>query len=316
VGFWIGMDEAGIGPNFGPLVVAAVVWETPDDPRELDFWVRFRSIVSRDPKCTADRLIVADSKLVFQPAKGVGQLERTALAAWSWGENLPTSLGELLNGTPNRVTLSQSADAPWHRERRVSLPHDCDGDDVTRLSKRWRDRAESKDVHLRAIFTRVVHPPEFNQLLDRFDNKADAVATVHQSVARAAYAVAAGQPTLMVCDKHGGRNRYAGFLSELLDGEWVTAVEEGADASVYRCGHAEFRFEPRGERYGPVAMASMIAKYLRELHMLQFNAFWKELLPEVRPTQGYPDDARRFLADIEPLLPRLNISSTVLWRSR
>ena len=31
MGFLIGMDEAGYGPNLGPLVVAATVWEVEEE---------------------------------------------------------------------------------------------------------------------------------------------------------------------------------------------------------------------------------------------------------------------------------------------
>jgi len=316
VGFWIGMDEAGIGPNIGPLVVAAVVWETPGDPCDLDFWATFRPVVSRDPKTTTTKLVVADSKAVFQPARGIGPLERTVLSAWTWDGAMPMSLSDLLAGSTTRVLLSQSSEAPWHQDHVVPLPHACTADEIGKSAARWHRRSEANGVRLRAICARVVHPPEFNALLERFDNKADAVASVHLSVAKAAWSMTAAKPTLFVCDKHGGRNFYAGFLSDVTDGGWITALSEGAESSVYRCGAAEFRFEPRAEEYGPVALASMIAKYLRELYMLQFNAYWRELLPGLRPTQGYPDDARRFLNDIAPVLPRLNIPTAVLWRMR
>jgi hypothetical protein len=316
VGLWIGMDEAGIGPNIGPLVVAAVVWETPGDPQNLDFWKTFRTVVARDPKATSPRLVIADSKAVFQPARGVGPLERTVLSAWSWDGSVPLSLGELLAGSTTRILVSENAEAPWHQDHTVPLPHACTADEISASAARWRESGDKHDVRLRAIFARVVHPPEFNSLLERFNNKADAVASVHQSVAKAAWALVGVKPTLFVCDKHGGRNYYAGFLSDLTDGSWINTVAEGAEASVYHCGETEFRFEPRAERYGPVALASMVAKYLRELHMLQFNAYWRGLLPELRPTQGYPEDARRFLNDIAPILPRLNIPTAVLWRIR
>ncbi len=29
--FVIGTDEAGYGPNLGPLVISATLWETPDE---------------------------------------------------------------------------------------------------------------------------------------------------------------------------------------------------------------------------------------------------------------------------------------------
>ena len=36
MGVFIGMDEAGYGPNLGPLVVTATVWEVPGEPGEFD----------------------------------------------------------------------------------------------------------------------------------------------------------------------------------------------------------------------------------------------------------------------------------------
>ena len=33
--------------------------------------------------------------------------------------------------------------------------------------------------------------------------------------------------------------------------------------------------------------------------MMQFNAFWQHHIPELKPTKGYPVDAKRFWDDIE-----------------
>jgi len=311
VGLWIGVDEAGLGPNLGPLVVAAVVWETPGDPRDFDFWSHFEPVVSSDPKSDDGRLIVADSKQVFQPARGVAALERTVLAAWTWGASLPMSLGGLLTGM-----VSHGDAAPWQLSHDVALPYANGPLDIIAAAQRWRDRASSLGVRLRGIVVRIVHAGEFNQLLARFDNKAAAASAVHMSVIRAAWKPGSEDRTLIVSDKHGGRNFYAGLLSDLTDGGWVECVEEGADSSLYRCGSTEFRFEPRAEVYGPVALASMTAKYVRELCMLQFNAYWRDLLPGLRPTQGYPDDSRRFFKEIKPLVTRLAIPRNILWRER
>jgi hypothetical protein len=50
--------------------------------------------------------------------------------------------------------------------------------------------------------------------------------------------------------------------------------------------------------------------------MRQFNTWWQQQLPGLRPTQGYPVDAKRFLADIQHLLQPLQISESLLWRTR
>src|SRR5580704_16757193 len=48
MGFVIGMDEAGYGPNLGPLVLTATVWEVPGRwPKRTDFWQIFADIAER-----------------------------------------------------------------------------------------------------------------------------------------------------------------------------------------------------------------------------------------------------------------------------
>ncbi len=48
MGFVIGMDEAGYGPNLGPLVLTATVWEVPGRwPKRTDFWQLFADIAER-----------------------------------------------------------------------------------------------------------------------------------------------------------------------------------------------------------------------------------------------------------------------------
>ena len=74
-------------------------------------------------------------------------------------------------------------------------------------------------------------------------------------------------------------------------------------------------FVAKGESFLPAALASMFAKYTRELTMDAFNAWWAQHLPEIKPTAGYPQDAKRFLAEIEPLLEPLGIDRDVLWRN-
>ena len=65
----------------------------------------------------------------------------------------------------------------------------------------------------------------------------------------------------------------------------------------------------------PVALASMTAKYVRELLMLRFNRYFQSLMPELKPTAGYYGDGRRYLNDIEPLIDRLGIDRQSLIRS-
>ena len=64
----------------------------------------------------------------------------------------------------------------------------------------------------------------------------------------------------------------------------------------------------------PVALASMLSKYLRESLMRRFNSFWKAHLPELVPTAGYYNDGLRFLEDIKAKRTELNICDDDLIR--
>ena len=55
----------------------------------------------------------------------------------------------------------------------------------------------------------------------------------------------------------------------------------------------------------PVALASMAAKYLRELFMEALNSYFAERVEGLRPTAGYYSDGSRFLEEIEPVLAGL-----------
>src|SRR5436190_2011065 len=79
----IGIDEAGYGPNLGPFVMTLVACRC----EEADLWTRLKSGVRRFDEPADHRLIVADSKQVYAPARGWAELERTVLAARPWQEH-------------------------------------------------------------------------------------------------------------------------------------------------------------------------------------------------------------------------------------
>ena len=60
----------------------------------------------------------------------------------------------------------------------------------------------------------------------------------------------------------------------------------------------------------------MVAMYMRDLAMRAFNDFWRARLPDLRPTAGYPTDAKRFRKEIGTLQQQLGITDNLLWRER
>ena len=438
----IGMDEAGLGPNLGPFVVAATVWDVPSQVSGFDFWAAFKSILTRSPSSCDPRLHVADSKQVFQPGRGIGALERGVWSALrlcdiqavtfrdlcaalcgsaalsgplatrlegekagvrgadertapaldvgsegslnrlsqdaSWRDEStshpssllkntwstisscsnPVDFGHVGNvphvfqraasplpakpGRGDKAETSRSArverslfdaeelvaaraglseplhrdaadEPPWYNANSLALPVASSDES---LVEPWRLACERVGARLIAIRADVVEPNRFNRLVRQYDNKAAATSHIAMNLLRGIWHPDGGVEALIVADKHGGRNRYKPLLSEAFDGANVITVEEGAERSTYRVGKGELRFQPRAEEHGPVALASMTAKYLRELAMHQFNAYWREHIPGIKPTQGYPLDAKRFRAEIAEIQRQLEITDDVLWRER
>ncbi|MEM9702931.1 MAG: hypothetical protein AAF907_10870, partial [Planctomycetota bacterium] len=110
---------------------------------------------------------------------------------------------------------------------------------------------------------------------------------------------------------------YAAALAEAFD-ELPTIVRESAAGSEYTltAGRHRIAFRPRNEAFGPVALASLIAKFTRELLMDRFNAWWTEHLPGLKPTAGYPTDAARFRRETAAVRTALGIADDAFWRKK
>ena len=334
----IGMDEAGLGPNLGPFVVAVTVWDVPDSPFEFDFWRTFDEVLTNSPKPNEIRLHVADSKQVFQPKRGFADLERSVLAALQLNELHPKSFDELCQIlSPNDPTMESAKElkhpqpmprvpeltnhqrdepapglSPWNCGPATALPSQPHNFSIV---ESWKRICERQKIRLVAIKAAIIEPQRFNELIRQYDNKSLVVSRTAFQLLRSVWAPDETE-TFVVGDKHGGRNRYDDLLAEVLDDEMIFRLEEGADRSDYRVGKTVLRFQPRAEEHGPVALASMTAKYVRELAMTQFNHFWVKHIPGLKPTQGYPVDAKRFRDQIASKQRELNISDDVLWRNR
>jgi hypothetical protein len=325
MGLLIGMDEAGYGPNLGPLVITVTAWEVPEAPADCDLWSCFSEVVAQESTAGDGRLHLADSKKVYSPAIGLGRLEETALAACHLRGFSPRTYRDLCGRLADGDDAGRSE--PCVRNAELPLPHAArnpipDG----AAADRWRDCCERNGVRLKAIRSEIVWPRRWNALLRENANKAETLTRLSLRLLRRVWSPVipgiskhprdVGGPVLVVADKHGGRNRYDGYLQEIADGAMIFRLREAHDESRYRIGATELRFQAGGESHLPVALASIVSKYVRELSMELFNRFWAEHVPGVKPTKGYPVDARRFRVDIAEAQQRLNIPDTVLWRER
>lgn len=314
MGILIGMDEAGYGPNLGPLVVTTTVWNVPDDPRACDLWECFAEVVANQPDPERKRFHIGDSKEVYSPAKGLTELERSVFAVLGlcFGR-FPQSLAELvgmIGGNWDEFTAAE----PWYATE-LPLPLLIDPLPLAEQVECWRACCETHRVQAPSIRSDVVLTARWNRLVEDADNKALAHSRNCLDLLRKCWSVADGD-CLIVIDKHGGRNRYDGLLAEILDGEMILRLDEGRHLSRYRVGQTELHFRTKAEAVFPVAVASLISKYLRETMMELFNRYWQQHLPDLKPTKGYPQDAKRFRREIAAKQQELGITLNTLWRNR
>lgn len=322
MGWILGTDEAGYGPNLGPLVVACSLWHVDDNPDTCDLFARLAPEITNTPDRITGPLAFADSKQIYKPGGGLASLERGLWAAsWHLGADArePASLWR------NHVV---DGDALLTERPGIGTLEDCftptlSLDALRNAAEVFARSCEKGRVRLVAWRARVVFPDAFNRALDEHGNKSDVLSrTTLELVAKtlAHHVPKSDEPVLIQCDKHGGRNRYGGVLQEHFPEPFVVTRREGRELSEYtwRDGPQAFtaRFGTKSERFLPAALASMAAKYLREVSMLAFNRYWQTHVPGLKPTAGYPLDAKRFFAEIREHLPRCCVSESAVWRAR
>jgi hypothetical protein len=318
--YLIGTDEAGYGPNLGPLLVSASVWRVPDELSDDEL---ARALGGFDPVSGNDgseqRLTIADSKRLFRPKQGLAALEQGVLACLA-------TLGKQVS-TWRDVWSCLAADSceslfaeHYARSFDAPLPRDADARVIDRFAGRFQQDCQAADVQLLDLRSAAVVPIRWNELLDEYGSKGTALAMLTLNLVRQLLPVPQSEPVRVQCDKLGGRNRYSHLLQSNVSDYVVEIVRESRALSVYRWGPAEqrveWRFATKGERFLPTALASMASKYLRELAMLAFNQFWTSQIPGLKPTAGYPVDAQRFRAEIRGRQQQLGIEDNAIWRQK
>jgi hypothetical protein len=332
----IGTDEAGYGPNLGPLVVAATAWrvDAPAADAEAVLSGAMQEVDALPATGGGGRAtpLWADSKQIYRGGDGFDRLERgVAIGLWLSAGTLPdtwTALAERVGPISPRGSCQDDVrDDEWHKLATLSLPREAAAVECCDLGQAVRGLLDRHGVVLERVSCRGIYPVEFNAFLEGGLNKSDILSAATLDLAAALRATAPEEHAIIWCDRHGGRKRYGGLVGRHFDVPLVQPLEETPTRSAYLVpagvppagdipptNPCRIEFCVGGESRAPVALASMAAKYVRELAMHAFNTFWCSRMPGLAPTAGYPTDALRWRRDAAAAIEQVGLAEDHLWR--
>ena len=222
--FILGTDEAGYGPNLGPLVISVSVWTAERDLDGTEMYSRLRPVVcqasnKKELKSNPGSFLLDASKKLYQGrnAAGLKHLEYALLSSLR-------SLGRIADN----ASFSDLFDAlticndqtyplpPWEEPESLPLPIDADKallDETTAAFKRIQ---EESGIHLTDLRSDVVFPARFNAQCDALGNKSTLLSKTTLNLLKSAMKNCPGE-TVVWCDKHGGRNFYADLLNDCFN---------------------------------------------------------------------------------------------------
>lgn len=327
---YAGIDEAGYGPMLGPLTVGCVSFclaEHEPDSGPPAMWSLLRRAVCRDIKSARGRIVINDSKKLKLPLSSTRRhplthLERGVLAflactAEATAPESDIALFEII--CPGLA--GQLEQLEWYAGEPITLPVAHDRAQMRITVNALHRALDRTGIKVERLGCAVMTEGQFNVRVQRLRSKsATSFGIVAGHLSEILATSGASCPRVIV-DRQGARMYYREPLQMLFPDQPIQIIAERDDLSRYRLGAMDHglvvTFQPQAEgHHFPVALASMTAKYVRELMMLRFNRFFRSHMPELRPTAGYVQDARRFLADVEPVICNSGLDRSVLIRQR
>ncbi|MGA2497282.1 MAG: hypothetical protein ABSH20_06055 [Tepidisphaeraceae bacterium] len=316
-----GIDEAGYGPLLGPLLVGCCAIRVPDTPEPPDLWRELRGIAGKHRERSGCKLHINDSKLVYTPDRGLRELERSVLAlAGAWGGKIDSLNALLAAVDPQAAGLL--GEHRWYGMRDgEEFPIEADATSLRLMVNALAaemGRVGMAVVHLAA---RVAPERYLNRMFDSTRNKSSvlfSLSAMHVDQLLRNF----GERRLIIhCDRQGGREHYGSLLRLMFEDWSLVVVKEEDGYSGYELHRGvqlvQIIFREKAEaQWMPVAIASMLAKYLREALMGRFNAWWAGQMPGIAPTAGYYTDGMRFLGEVEAKRKELGIGDAEMVRSR
>lgn len=280
-GFRIGVDENGLGPRLGPMLVTAVLARVSGEGA---------SVLGKKPRGgLAERL--GDSKAMV----AYGDV---ALAE-AWARAIVSRRGQNAD-TPDALLYAIAKDdrkalhAPCPRDVKPQCWGTAGeafaaGDELVKTIHGDLDRLEKKGIEIVAVSSKVLCTKRLNDGVtagkNRFVMDLHAMEELVLSLREMA-----GAEVSAVCGKVGGFGKYGPVFGPLGGSLHVVLEETRARSAYHFPGVGELAFVRDADASDLlVSLASMVGKWLRELLMARIVRHWQSLVPDLAGASGYHD---------------------------
>ena len=315
----IGIDEAGFGPLLGPLVVSSVGFQVPTSLLDANLWEALRLSVTDQRRRMGGKLLVTDSKKAYTRTTGITHLERTALAALRVAGHTPIQLSELAATLCPRG-YQRLLRYPWYQDlAEVAIPSN-DADKTIAAGAFQRD-LEKQGMILTELASQCLDVAHYNRLVDAVRNKSSVLFTATCTLIQQAMEQHQAARMKIVVDRQGGRVHYRRHLQQMFPAWDLSIRHEDEAHSHYLLASTNRQIDihfcvKADQKHLPVALASMISKYLRECLVGCINRYFIAFCHDLKPTAGYWQDGQRFIQDLAVKCPQVHVDQALLVRSR
>ena len=294
--FRIGVDENGLGPRLGPMLVTAVMARVTDDGA---------AVVERKPRGGLAKRLGDSKEMVAYGDIALAEAWARALAArgsgrpgFSYG-----TVDELVHAIAFEDRAKLRAPCPDHvagqcwntNDEKFVAPNEL----VETIDKDL-DKLATKGVTIVAVRSSIVCTKRLNDGLgvgkSRFTMDLHAMEDLIISLQKEA-----GEEVEAICGKVGGFGKYSSAFGP-LGGQMHSILEESRPKSVYRFpGLGDIAFVQDGDASDLlVSLASMVGKWMREVLMERIVRHYQELVPGLAGASGYHDPVTaKFVAATE-----------------
>jgi len=279
---FVGIDENGLGPRLGPLVVTSILTEVDDAGAKL---------VTSRPRGGAAKRIGDSKKLVSFDDSALGEAWARAIATRATGTT-PSTPEELLAAVAiDGMDALQAACPSHHVGLCWNAEHESFTSDEALVASCTKDldRLEAKGVRVRRARVAIICTKRLNQAVSRGLSRFDVDLHTMERLTLDARDEA-GDEVYALCGKVGGFDFYADRFGP-LGGRLHTMLVEGRARSEYLVpGVGRLAFvRDADDTHLIVGLASLVGKWARDFLMRRVVKFHRVHDDTLTDASGYHD---------------------------